>query len=505
VSIRLKELKSDSAAVPVSSAQTIRHVVFLNHSNPEDNIFALWLGSRLTAAGYHVWSDLLALVGGERFWKDINEAIRHHTAVFLPILSRASIDPIKEGVHNEIAIATAVRREFNLDNFIVPLKLERIPEIPAQLIQLNYIDFTANWADGFAQLLERLEKSDVPKQASPEIAAMRTWAARYASLSGSIVNKEEILQSNWFPVLNLPSHINLYSSPVEKDLWEGAINSVRIPCRAVHRLMITFASPDAVQAATSPDIPIALEYRVPTEDFLSGTPHDGPVLKASDARNIVTDLLRRGWDDFAQSHGLKRHTMAAGDCWYVPQGLLEKDKAKFRDISGKAKWRVMGGVRGKKRIRWYYGISVRPALNEPFRLVVWSHAAFSEDGTSLVSDGKRALRLRKWLCKSWWNDDFRDRLLGLIAVLSNHQPTFQLPLGGNAVATVNTSPLKFVSPLTYVQHEPASQVEAEETDDDPKDQIINRSDSDDADDDNLDDDDLDDDADDDGHIGAGIP
>lgn len=200
VLIEEKERKSSLAAAPISPAQTTRRVVFLSHANPEDNVFALWLGARLTAAGYHVWSDLLQLVGGERFWKDINEAIRQHTAVFLPILSNASIDPAKEGVHNEIAIAAAVRRDLRLDNFIVPLRLDRVPEIPAQLIQLNYIDFTANWADGLAQVLERLEKSNIPKLPSPEIAAMHAWAARYAGLSGSVVNQSETLQSNWFPI-----------------------------------------------------------------------------------------------------------------------------------------------------------------------------------------------------------------------------------------------------------------------------------------------------------------
>jgi hypothetical protein len=503
VLIKVKERKSYSAAAPVSSTQAIRRIVFLSHANPEDNVFALWLGARLTAAGYHVWSDLLQLVGGERFWKDINEAIRQHTAVFLPILSNASIDPAKEGVHNEIAIATAVRRDLRLDNFIVPLRLERIPELPPQLIQLNYIDFTTNWADGLAQLLERLEKSALPKQRSPEIAAMQIWAARHASLSGSIIHEAETLQSNWFPIRNLPSHINLYNTPIAKDLWERTIKSLSIPCRAYLRLMISFAPLDTVQAATGPDIPVTLEYRIPTEDFLSGAPHDGPPIAARDARNIVTDLLRRGWESFANSRGLRHHPMAGAECWYVPPGLLEKDKAKFRDITGKAKWRAMGGVRGKKRIRWFYGVSIRPALAEPFRLVARSHVVFCEDGTSLVADGKRALRLRKWLCKSWWNDDFRDRLIGLIAVLSNNQATFQLPLGGDAIAVVDASPLAFVAPLTYVQHEPEKRTEADDAADDPDDEFIRRDElnASDADDDLIDDDDDDDDGDD----GLGVP
>jgi hypothetical protein len=213
----------------------------------------------------------------------------------------------------------------------------------------------------------------------------------------------------------------------------------------------------------------------------------------------VTDLLRRGWESFAKSRGLKRHAMANAECWYVPQGLLEKDKAKFRDIDGKAKWRAMVGVRGKRRIRWHYGISMRPTLTEPLRLVARSHAVFSEDSISLVTDGKRALRLRKWLCKSWWNDDFRDCLLGLMAVLSDSQSTFQLPLGGDAVAAVDASPLTFTAPLTYVQHDPERQVETDVTND-PDDEIIRSRDG--AEIDLGDDDDIDDDDDSDEEAGA---
>ena len=129
---------------------TTRRFIFLNHATPEDNIFTLWLGVRLSAAGYDVWSDLLQLIGGERAWKNIDEAIRQHAAIFLPIISSASINTAKEGVHNEIAIATEVRRSENLDNFVVPIRLEPVSPMPPQLIQLTYIDFTKNWADGFS-------------------------------------------------------------------------------------------------------------------------------------------------------------------------------------------------------------------------------------------------------------------------------------------------------------------------------------------------------------------
>ena len=36
-----------------------RDAIFISHANPEDNEFTVWLGARLTAAGYEVWADVL--------------------------------------------------------------------------------------------------------------------------------------------------------------------------------------------------------------------------------------------------------------------------------------------------------------------------------------------------------------------------------------------------------------------------------------------------------------
>ncbi len=53
-----------------------RYLAFISHANPEDNEFALWLGTRLTNAGYKVWVDVLTLLGGETTWRHIGDAIK---------------------------------------------------------------------------------------------------------------------------------------------------------------------------------------------------------------------------------------------------------------------------------------------------------------------------------------------------------------------------------------------------------------------------------------------
>ena len=37
-------------------------IVFISHSNPEDNDFTTWLAARLALAGYEVWSDITKLI-----------------------------------------------------------------------------------------------------------------------------------------------------------------------------------------------------------------------------------------------------------------------------------------------------------------------------------------------------------------------------------------------------------------------------------------------------------
>ena len=39
-----------------------RDAIFISHA--KDNEFTVWLGARLTAAGYEVWADVLGLRGG---------------------------------------------------------------------------------------------------------------------------------------------------------------------------------------------------------------------------------------------------------------------------------------------------------------------------------------------------------------------------------------------------------------------------------------------------------
>ena len=100
-------------------------MVFISHANPEDNDFALWLALQLANEGYPVWRDLTKLLGGEKFWEDIQNAINNRTIKFLFALSRHSNQ--KSGTLDELNCALAVEKKLALKDFVITLKLDDLP------------------------------------------------------------------------------------------------------------------------------------------------------------------------------------------------------------------------------------------------------------------------------------------------------------------------------------------------------------------------------------------
>jgi len=174
-------------------------MLFISHANPEDNGFALWLALQLAAEGYPVWCDLTKLLGGEDFWKDVEDSIRNRTAKFLYVLSRVSND--KEGPRNELRIASIVQRQNKLKDFIIPLRVDDIPhsDFNIEVSRKNATEFSNGWAQGLSRLLRKLVKDRVPKDARFSPQAVADWWKLYASAGHGVIAAPEEYLSNWFP------------------------------------------------------------------------------------------------------------------------------------------------------------------------------------------------------------------------------------------------------------------------------------------------------------------
>jgi hypothetical protein len=68
--------------------------------------------------GYPVWRDQTKLLSGERFWEDIQEAIKNRTFKFLLVLSRAANQ--KRGALDELECAIGTGKKNWLSDFTIP-------------------------------------------------------------------------------------------------------------------------------------------------------------------------------------------------------------------------------------------------------------------------------------------------------------------------------------------------------------------------------------------------
>ena len=201
--------------------------LFISHAS-EDHDFAIWLGSRLSVAGYNVWADVLRLKGGDDWSRVLEDALRDKAAKMLWVATKLGCE--KQGVRNEIQIATDMMRKLGDGNFIIPLKLEEC-EAPFQAVHIQWIDFRSGWGAGFADLLENLNALDLPRAGGLNADSMSRWLAAQAARNGAIQHVPEVLVSNWLPVRQTPPTVRYFafSGAGAEDHAEAAVKSYAVP------------------------------------------------------------------------------------------------------------------------------------------------------------------------------------------------------------------------------------------------------------------------------------
>lgn len=188
----------------------MRNRIFISHATPDDNDFTKWLSLKLIALGYDIWCDLFYLEKGTDFWNSIEKEIRENTCKFLIIQS--VISNKRDGVLKELAVANKVKKQLQDEKFIIPLAIDNnlsYDDINIELVRLNSIDFKASWAKGLQDLLEALEKQNVAKNA-PDPNKSNLLYQQIFLQGKSVIEKEEIYDSNWFPIISFPEELRFH-------------------------------------------------------------------------------------------------------------------------------------------------------------------------------------------------------------------------------------------------------------------------------------------------------
>jgi hypothetical protein len=431
-----------------------RKIVFLSHANPEDNVLTLWLGTRLAAAGYTVWSDVTKLIGGETFWDDIEEAIRGHSVKVVSLVSKAAVH--KKGFKDELSLALAVERAESLDDFVIPIRVDDIKfsEFPAEIIRRNAIDFHGLWHQGLGKLIKKLEADSTPRSSSPTEDALSDWSRDLLGIDSGMVTESEDVVSNWLDILEMPksiciSKLRTGASAPSLTGYQWPLETRGINAFGFDRIDLTL--PNYFELLSEVDV----NY------FLEG----GSILKRRDAQNVMVSLLRGAVEKHLERAGLIGVTLSNGRVGYfhkIDGGGLKRTA--FVGPTGASGRRALGGFSPKKNVYWHYAPELYPFIEKQSRFSLTAHVVFSEDGETPIAEVARSHRLRRSFCKTWWQDRWRDLMLAYLSSMSDEEGQVTVKLSESRALVFSKHPSIFLSPVSAIDPG-ADSVESETTED----------------------------------------
>lgn len=433
-----------------------RQALFISHATPSGDPFARWLGAKLAAMGYEVWADVMRLRGGDDWARELETALRNRSIKLLVACTPTAMEA--QGVRNEIEIGARLSKELGDPKFIIPLKLQSY-EPHFRIAHLQYINFSNGWAKGLAELVDLL--LNVHKVLRVREVEIRPWITAQAYGASKLVQRDEVLTSNWLDFKSTPTAL-FYSEPPSGFSLERfqARNLHTWPVVPVAGGVLSFTEPGA-NGLLAPDMPAKRLALIRVDDFLAhGSGRLG--ISAQDARRQYSDLGNQALERFLCGRGLSSYDMANGlRAWWGAIGAVPLSKIKFSWGDHKGARQIIGQS-GKRGIHWHYGVTGQVRTWPLQHLRIYSRLIFTENGRDPISSSKRMHRLRRSFAKSWRNPRWRDMLAAFLWWLSEGKPQIAMPVSPNFFLVLNLPPLVFTAPIT-VAHAGA----APEDEDDP--------------------------------------
>lgn len=420
-----------------------REALFISHANPEDNAFALWLGAKLAAMGYEVWADVMHLHGGVDWSRELEHALREKAIKMLAVCTPAAVD--KDGVRNEIEIASQLARQLNDPEFIIPLRL-RPYESPFRIARAQYVDFSKSWAAGLAELVELLSTTyNIPKKPR---RALEPWLAAQSHGATRLIQRRERLTSNWLRLQSAPSAI-LYCEP------PSGFPLTKFQERTLHRWpvvpfgagVLTFAEPEA--GLLGPDMPAKAVADLPVREFLkNGWNRLG--IQGYEGRRLFADLGNQAFEAFLHHRGLTSFEGANGRCaWWGNIRTAPLTQVQFNWEHQKGRRQILGESE-KRDVFWHYAV-VGNMRTAPIRhMRISARLIFSENGMDAIADSRKMHKLRRSFAKGWRNARWRDMLLAFLWWLADGAAELALPVSGKQKLILTLPPLSFASAVTVV-------------------------------------------------------
>ena len=443
----LGDLLPGSDAHAEDVADLPRDMLFLLGVRPIHDQFLLWLGPKLEAHGYRVFSELMTLEPGDRWRRETEVALEHRAAKVLVALSleTRTDDDMMDAIDRVKALAQ-VRQDNRL---IVPLRLEDGAKIDG-LRDAVPANFAHGWAEGLAKLLDTLGRQTVPRQAGEAVVASQ-WDSFRKRGAVSLVFEPEPLVSNWIRVVEMPGEVHFYEvlGAVQTDALKRRVRKLPYPAVPHERGLITFAAPPDVEESLDGVAKLRLRASASIADAKAdGMPEIG--LKGRDLSNMITGLLREAWERHCRSEGMVAYGYSGGDGFHVSP---EQAKIGERVPWGKQGQRRSSMLRNvaKKHV-WSYGVTALPRDWPFWHFRLKARVLFAKDNATAqgerIGDPKKMHRLRRSGCKGWRNKQWHGRLLAFLQIMSGDSAFIRVSLAPGQDMLLSSEPLVFTSPVS---------------------------------------------------------
>lgn len=450
----IDEIKKRSKDEREPGVQTTDLIYICHATSPLVEEFSKWLYFQLTTAGYAVWCNLIDQKPGSETHKTAERIIEAQTSKFLFVVSNdVNSDPRTQ---SELQLAYDKMKSRGIDGFIVPIILEDLQSEIFLIRNIASVSFVDNWANGLRNLLIHFEKNNLQKTflTGPTETA-QIWRLLIDPEQGVYASPEEYL-SNWFQIRILPENIYFH----ELKLTTG-IGKLELPAKLPYpgmqhsTYLASFAEGMDFDGSLG-NLVISESVCIKTKDFLEGNfPYK--FIKLEQTRKIIVQLLNLGWEHFISQTSLISYQMANGKiCHYYHLGLGNSmisfdgiaDKKTKRSLIGYRTFSRLDGTKNKRY--WHFGVTAKAMAFPEFAFVIKSHVLFSDDGNIIWQSKERLHAARRKWCKDWWNDEWRDRLLAMVSIISNNQDTFAIPFSSTQNCIIDSQPMIFCSPISYV-------------------------------------------------------
>ena len=340
---------------------------------------------------------------------------------------------------------------------------------------LNCIQ-SAEWATGLAAILKRLRRDKVP-QFHREFNAKKvtSWWQSFRSAKAGVKRQPDKYWSNWFPIASFPQHIYLCELEAVDEKFPVVDFDMPFLCAQRGQYVLTFTKDASLKSVNQPINIVARETIVLSDLMMVSKKR--PAEKDRMVKSLLSELMRLHWESWIEKKELGIYGLANGrkcaffkpvpgeDALWVSYQGIDGSPAR-RSLVGIFTRRIASDPEHRSKHFWHFGIQARAKLWPHPVFHVSAHVLFSEDGMGIWDSKRRLHSARRRQCKSWYNDEWRDRLLASMSYLAQGTDLIDIEVGADAPIRISTTPVLFDSKVTTDPVEkPTAKIEAVDDDD----------------------------------------